>query len=210
MLKPKHSPFHKKLLDFYIHWQLNKQFQSLRLIGNIEQFEKSMLVIGNHISWWDGFWIWHLNKKVLKKTFHVMMLENELRPRKFFNKCGAYSINPGNISVRESLKTTVEILENSANMVLFYPEGEFVSMTQNQKKFKPGIEYILKKLPKECSILMQASFVDYFSNKKPTLTLYYETIDSNHIINTKELEAKYNSFYAKCMQNQQNFVQSQL
>ncbi|MEO1448923.1 MAG: hypothetical protein AAFV07_05305, partial [Bacteroidota bacterium] len=57
--------------------------------------DKSILLVGNHISWWDGFWPIWLNARHIGKQYHVMMLEEQLRPRMFMTKGGAFSIQPG-------------------------------------------------------------------------------------------------------------------
>lgn len=210
MIPPKHSALHKKLLLGYVNRQLNKHFHAINYFGEIKHAQKSMLVIGNHISWWDGFWLLKLNQEKWKKQFHVMMLEEELKKRMFFNKCGAYSINPGNISVRQSFITTLNLLNKPQNMVLFYPEGEIKSATQYPKKLMPGIEHVLKKLAPEASIMLQASFTDYFSNKKPTLNLYFQQITDQLPRSVTELENKYNAFYNDCMVQQQDYAKKQL
>lgn len=202
MIHPRQSKWHLKLMSWYVNRIMKKHFHEVHFVGDLKNPDKSNLVIGNHSSWWDGFWMLYINNRIFHKKFHVMMLEQELQKRMFFSRCGAYSINPGNISVRDSLKTTMELLKNHNNMVLFYPEGIIQSATHFPKKFQKGIELVLKQLPTSSQLLYTVSLTDYFSFKKPTLCIYFMEVESGKINSVQELENSYNEFYAQCLKEQ--------
>jgi hypothetical protein len=199
MIYPKHQKFHSLLLHWYSEKIIQKQFHSVHIQGELQNTDKSCLVIGNHSSWWDGFWMLHLNEKILGKKFHVMMLERELKKHMFFNKCGAYSINPGNISVRQSLETTWQLLSHSNNMVLFYPEGVIHTQTSFPKKFEKGIVYILKNFPENAQLIFSVCLTDYFSHKKPSLFIYFKAIGTKGIQTHLEMEQAYNNYFKACI-----------
>ncbi|MBY0427423.1 MAG: hypothetical protein K2Q22_17440, partial [Cytophagales bacterium] len=54
--------------------------------------KRSLLVLGNHFSWWDPFLIAYLCIP-FRKQHHVMMLEEELAIRKALTYAGAFGIN---------------------------------------------------------------------------------------------------------------------
>ncbi|MEZ4829408.1 MAG: lysophospholipid acyltransferase family protein [Bacteroidia bacterium] len=135
---------------------------------------RSMLMVGNHISWWDGFWPMILNKKLFGKKYHVMMLEAELSKRPFMRRGGAFSINPGNRSMVESLRYTAGLLENPENMVLMYPQGKIHSVYESTFEFQPGIEKIIGVCRKPVQVVFFASLLDYGSFPLPTLRMYME------------------------------------
>ncbi|MGE4287322.1 MAG: lysophospholipid acyltransferase family protein [Salinivirgaceae bacterium] len=202
MLAPKHSAWRIKLLNWYSSYAIKRHFTEVKLTGEIVNLNRAFLVIGNHTSWWDGFWMLYLNDKKLHKRFHVMMLEKELEKRKYFNHCGAYSINPGHISVRKSLHTTLELLSNSENLVVFYPEGKINASTSVPKKFQPGIGALLKQAPAQAQILFTVCLTDYFSQQKPTLYIYFKEVSFREVETLEKLEERYNSFHSACVQAQ--------
>ena len=160
------------------------------------------MLIGNHISGWDGFWTLYLNKHFIGKRFHVMMLEEQLSKRKPLSKVGAYSIIPGSRSVIDSINYTAQLLENGQNCVVLYPQGKINSMYQSQIGFEKGIEKILAKSP-SVQVLFYVALVDYFSEPKPLLTFYLKEIDYQKYT-SEALNALFQQFYEECIQIQCN------
>ncbi len=124
MIKPRYSKIHKWLMDFYIRLILRLDFQEVRVLGETSETDRPVLLIPNHISWWDGFFAWHLNRTVFHKRFHIMMLEKELAPRLFFSRVGAFSINKSGKGMVESLNFAANLLNNEQNMVVFFSSGQ--------------------------------------------------------------------------------------
>ncbi len=202
MIYPKQRVWNKKILTWYTEFLLRKHFEEVHVLGHLSEKNKAFLVLGNHTSWWDGFWMWHLNQQKLHKTFHVMMLEKELKKRMFFNSCGAYSINPGNPSIRESLRTTTDLLLETTNMVLFYPEGAINASSVFPKKFQKGIGTLLTRLPNSSQIIFTVCLTDYFSHKKPSLYIYFKEINCAELTSSEQLETLYNQYYQTCLLTQ--------
>lgn len=202
MIAPRHNFIHEKLLTWFINWQLKRNFHQVNFSGVLQNKDKAALVIGNHISWWDGFWMHYTNQAIWGKKFHVVMLENELQKYSFFNKCGAFSINPGHVSVRETLQTIINLLNDPDNLVLFYPEGQIYSSGRFPKKFFPGIRYLLNHLPEQAQVVYSVCLTDYFSHKKPELSVYIQEADSNPLKSVDALEKAYNQFHQQCVLDQ--------
>ena len=142
---------------------------------------------------WDGFWVVYFRQKLVQKKFYFMMLEEELKKNIFLKYAGGYSINKKSRSIIETIKYTQEILQNTDSMVLLFPQGRIESIYKEKFLFEKGISTILQKSP-PCRIIMIANFIDYLSNVKPTLFLYFkELVISDLNINT--LEEAYNQFY---------------
>lgn len=197
MIKAKHNWFIKSFLDWYIPNLVTKNFGNIKCFGEWKDNGKASMVIGNHVSWWDGFWVFYLNSVFLKKKFHLMMLEEQLKIRKMFSKAGAYSINPGSKTVIESLNYTNELLNINENLVLIYPQGEISSIMKNTVDFQKGVERIIRK-SKDLQLLFYVAFVDYLSSKKPTLYFYVTEIEFKKY-SLKELQEEYQEFYNKSL-----------
>lgn len=191
IIKSKHNLIIYNFFKNYSIRRVNKIFDRVEIIGNFKHQNTPLLVISNHTSWWDGFWIMYLNQKIFQRKFHFMMLEEQLKKYWFFNFCGGYSINKKTKSIIESLNYTIELLKDKKNMVLIFPQGKIQSSYQKYIKFEKGIEWVLKRT-KNIQIVEVVNLVDYFSKPKPTLYIYIKEFCSDNIQN---IEKSYNEFY---------------
>jgi len=206
ILKAKHNfliyPFFKR----YAEWIMKRHFGVIQILGEFQEKELPILLISNHISWWDGFWSMYLNVKVFKRKFHFMMLEEQLRKFWFFNYTGGFSVNKKSKSILETLNYTNNLLTNPDNMVLIYPQGEIASMHQQYFKFEKGLERILKN--KDLfQLIFQVNIVDYFSTKNPGIYIYIQDF-SDSVTDITNMQESYTIFYKQCIENQNKISQS--
>ena len=148
---------------------MGRAFQEVRVEGEEEYKKGSILLIGNHISWWDGFFALWLNQQVFQRNYYVMMLEEELNKRKFMRQGGAFSINPGNRSIVESLSYTTSLLNDPGNLVVVFPQGKIHSQYETDIVFQPGIGKILDRVEGKTQVVFYAAHMDYLSYPKPIL-----------------------------------------
>jgi 1-acyl-sn-glycerol-3-phosphate acyltransferase len=90
-----------KLLNLYLFFRFRLSFN--KIIIDTSEVENKLdpslptLFIANHSTWWDGFFIYELYRKLkLKKSFRIVMLESELKKVPFFRLCGAVGLIPKN------------------------------------------------------------------------------------------------------------------
>lgn len=106
------------------------------------------MLLPNHNSWWDGFFIYWINRYLFKRPVYLMMLEEQLKKYSFFSRVGAYSINPdSHTGVHQSLKYTTSILQNISNpppLVCIFPQGELKPPMARPLGVKNGYEWIAK------------------------------------------------------------------
>ncbi len=198
MIKSRHRPFYVWFFKVYTKVMLRKHFQDVILKGEFIDRGLPVLVIGNHFSWWDGFIAYYFNMKVFRRKFHIMMLEEQLAGRSFLNKAGAFSIKKGGRSVVESLDYAAGVLQHENNLVVLYPQGEFQSLHARPVIFEKGIRNIAVKLSSEFHLVFYAAMPDYFSEKKPTLTVYYREFSFNMASEPVLLQSEYNDFIREC------------
>jgi len=201
VLRAKHNFIIHHFFRLFTRWKMKTVFHQVNLIGKFEDKKKAVLVISNHISWWDGFWIMYLNIFVLLRKFHFMMLEEQLRKYWFFNYTGGFSVNKNSRSIIESLNYSTEILQDKNNMLMIFPQGEIESMHKSEFLFEKGIERIIKNSQQEIQILFVANMVDYFSQPKPSVSIYYEEcLENNRDVNS--LQKAYQHFYKQKIEKQ--------
>jgi hypothetical protein len=182
-----------------------RHFGTIRIRGEFQDQGKAILMIGNHFSWWDGFFAHYLNTQLLHRRFNVMMLEEQLEKRMFLNKIGAFSINKGSRSAIESLNFLKHLLTDRKNMVVYYPQGRFHSIYDHTIQFESGIRKILSgETVTTSQVFLYAAMVDYLAEKKPGLTFYIEEFQTDR--DPRELENAYRHLYETAIQNQKASV----
>ena len=183
------------------------RFHDFHIMGDIiPRSNQSILLLGNHISWWDGFWPLYVNHQLFHKEYYVMMLEKELSQRQFMRQGGAFSIQPGSRSMLESLQYTRKLLENPENLVLMYPQGKIHSIYDTEIEFAPGIERILKKTQGSVQVVFFAAFVEFLSQSKPTVFFRMQAYELPDSLAKGELAEAYQRYYEEALQMQVAYV----
>lgn len=200
MLKSRHHFIVYPFFQHYTRYLLRTRYNTVSIENHFADNGNAVLLIGNHVGWWDGFWAMYLNLKVLKRKFHFMMLEAQLMRYRFFNYTGAFSVNKGSRSVVESIRYASDLLNDSKNMLLMYPQGSLHSMYEHHFSFEQGIDRILKNRERKVQVVFSANLVDCFTEPKPSLSIYTENYEGAFTV--EALEHAYNDFYTRCLEKQ--------
>jgi len=198
LLKARHHFLIYPFFRFYAGRIIRRHFGKVELKNEFCDRNLPVLLLANHFSWWDGFFAMYLNVNILKRKFHFMMLEEQLKRFSFFNKAGGYSIRKKSRSIIESIGYTAELLRNQQNMVLLFPQGKIESVHTENIKFEAGIERILGKVGNEIQIVFMVNLIDYFSDRKPGLYIYISEFQKTNF-ELKTLQEAYNVFYTRCI-----------
>jgi 1-acyl-sn-glycerol-3-phosphate acyltransferase len=205
MIKAKHHWFLYPFFEWYMWNRMKLHFSKIRIDGNFEDRGLPLLVIPNHFSWWDGFIISSLNRKVFHRKYHVMMLEKQLKKYLFFSKTGAFSISTDPKGILESMSYAAKLLKKSENMVTFFPQGHFESVYQYPLHLKGGLKWLLKNLKNEIQVIFVANLAEYFEYPKPQLFIYYKEYIFSEI-NNCIIEKDYNNFYIESINKNINRI----
>jgi len=198
IIEAKHNFFIYPFFKLYALFKVRRNFREVIIVGHLEEKNLPVLLVSNHLSWWDGFWAMYLNLKLIRRKFHFMMLEEQLRLYSFFINTGGYSVRKGSRSVIESINYTKRLLADRKNMVLLFPQGKITSLYDQTLKFEKGLEHILKDLKGKVQVVFMANLVDYLSNEKPTLYMYIQEYSISDT-GTAKPEDDYNRFYSQCI-----------
>jgi 1-acyl-sn-glycerol-3-phosphate acyltransferase len=188
-------------------------------IDSSQDNNKSVLMIANHIFFWDGFVQMLLARKFFNKKIFIMMLEEQLSKRLFLTHAGCFSVKKSSRDLINSLNYAHSKLENPSNMVLIFPQGEIQSLYTTQIKFEKGVEYILKKEP-NCNIWFNVNLINFYSRKKPTLNIYLEEFNTikpsypaseipSPASDIRYIENAFNEFTAKCRSQESEVVKGE-
>ncbi len=206
MIRAKHHFFMYPFFIFYTFWKIKKHFHKVHLIDLREDTHQncSILLIGNHFSWWDGFIAQYLNQKIFKKKFHFMMLEEQLIKNSFLNLTGGFSIAKNTKDMIKSLQYAKEILMHPENILLMFPQGKIETMHQQTIIFQKGIERI-NQSKNHTSIIFMVNVIDYFSEQKPSLFCYFKSYSSKEG-KLNDIQSAYQIFYNECIKTQSKIV----
>jgi 1-acyl-sn-glycerol-3-phosphate acyltransferase len=198
MLEARQNCFVVAFFRWYTRWKLKRNFHHVLINSTFQEKNLPVLVLSNHMSWWDGFWVNYLNQKVFQRKFYFMMLEEQLRKFSFFRNTGAFSVKKGSRSAVESLRYASKLLSDKQNMVLMFPQGEIQSMHQQEIVFEKGLEIILKMTENPVQIVFVANLTDYFSQAKPLLAINAEEYTGTEFGLT-DIQTAYQEFYNRCL-----------
>ncbi|MFO7575569.1 MAG: lysophospholipid acyltransferase family protein [Bacteroidales bacterium] len=197
MIEANHRRFFVWFIKVYTSVNLRLSFRKVVVEGDtVVPADKPLLLIGNHFSWWDGFFAYYLNDILWRRKFHVMMLEEQLQTRLFLNKVGAYSVRRGSRSVIDSLNYTSRLLKTPGNLVVIYPQGEISSLYTYPVRFERGIDRIIRSAGPGITVLFYVALVDWFSSKKPSLTFRLRKFEYVGTPGHDELEEAFNRLIA--------------
>lgn len=199
MIQAKHHPLVYGFFKTYSRIRIRNNFHDVVVNGDVSSAGKAVLLLSNHISWWDGFWALYLNEKIFRRKFHFMMDEEQLRQRWLFSYSGGFSIRPNSRSLFESLHYTEQLLTNSDNLVVIYPQGKLYSSHAPEIRFKKGIERLRFTPANLPDVYFLVQLTEYFQFEKPTLYFYLQKA-SEETIAKHSYEEDYNLFYQQTLQ----------
>ncbi len=201
MLRAKHHFIIYPLFKVLTRALIRHHFNSVSFIGDCKDNGHAVLILANHVSWWDGFWIIYLNLCKLHRKFHFMMLEEQLRKHWYFQFTGGYSVKKHSKDMLDSLNYSNQILEDSRNMLFMFPQGEIHSSYDDRFTFGAGAKRIIACCDDEVNVLFVANMYDYFADSKPNLYTYIRSFRAKSLKDI-DLEMHYNRFYTDCLKEQ--------
>ncbi len=205
MIEARHNPFVYSFLSCYAKIKIRNNFREVVMKGEADVSGRSVLLLSNHISWWDGFWAFFLNDSLFRKHFYFMMNETELKKRKLFSQAGGFSIANRGRSVFQALDYASALLRQPENLVLIYPQGKLHSAQDHDFRFKKGIERLNIAGDEQSKVVFLFQLVDYYQHPKPTLFLYYGEADPV-IYRQKNYEEQYRAFSEKSLLEHKKIV----
>jgi 1-acyl-sn-glycerol-3-phosphate acyltransferase len=201
MIKARYNPV---WLWFYSSWFRVLQkvyFRKISVItGDVFPEGRSVLLLQNHFSLYDGYWSMYLCKKIFRRRFHVMMLEEELAKRMFLTRCGVFSVRKNSRDLVESLTYAADLLHDPGNVVTLYPSGEIISHHRQNFPFQRGYIRLAGNRDNHSHLALAVVLVDHFSRTRPEIRIYLKNYSGERT--AEAIESAYHLFYQSCVTNQ--------
>jgi hypothetical protein len=173
-MKGDHSPVFRSLLDFYLELKIKRGFQQVFFECDQAQAKLNpmlpLLFVSNHVSWWDGFFISELQKRMIPSSSHfTLMLENELKKFPFFRKTGAVGIIPeDSYSVARSFLELRRLRRSLGTLsIAFFPQGKIRPQQCRPLGFQKGLDTLIRLLH-PIQVLPVALHIEPMHTPKPT------------------------------------------
>jgi len=182
MIEAKHNKFLRKMFNFYINNLLKKHFHKFYVVGSLPEkvIDKSLLVLPNHFSWWDGFFVDLIYRKFFNEyKIYMMVLEETVKTYWVFNRIGAFSINQSSPKdILKSFDYAKDLLAGRKNFVVIFPQGELRPYSTNVEIKRGVIELILKD-KKDFQLIFLAMKIQFENEKKPNVYFRFSEIKNS-------------------------------
>lgn len=194
MIQAQHRFWADFIFQPYLTRLFKRHFHTIQVLGDLPEVPNHLplLLLPNHSTWWDGFFIYLLNKRIFRRTAYLMMLEAQLSKYKFFAKIGAYSIEPKHRQgIVESLEYTVELLKRGTPLISIFPQGELLPWHTRPLNYKRGVKWVLREYGKPVAILPVAIRTEFLGEKRSEVFFLFGDIkvfDSNTFLGMEWLE----------------------
>lgn len=197
MLEANHKIWAETVFKPYIFRLLKKSFSNIYIFGDIPEISQDMPIIlaPNHSTWWDGFFVYLINKLIYKRKFYIMILEEQLSQYKFFTKLGGYSINQNSPkSIIESINYTTQIIDIEKNpLITIFPQGVLEPQFKRPFKFGRGIDKIIEKSNSKIAVLPLYIKTEFYKEQYPDLYFKFgdlRIVDKNSAFAINSLESE--------------------
>jgi len=173
MIPARPTAWADRIFHPYLMWLFRRHFHAARILGKRPETDPELpiLLLPNHSTWWDGFFVYLLNKKLFARRPYLMMLEEQLARYSFFARLGAFSINPQSpASVRKSLEHAAAILRQpstSRSLLCIFPQGELLPWGRRPLEYKRGLEVMLKVYGDKVNLLPLAIKTEFLNERLP-------------------------------------------
>lgn len=161
----------------------------------------SVLLLQNHFSWWDGFLGSYLTYKFLKRSYHVMVQEENLKKNIPLKYKGAFSIKKNSREIFDSLDYSAKLLSDPKNMVLVFPQGKLQSMHTTEIAIEKGVFKLIEKINGNCQIIYNAVVVDYLESFKPSVTFNLIDCGTANEFDAESLNERINHFHREAIKS---------
>ncbi len=179
MITARHAAWADQIFLWYLSRLCRRHFHKISVLGKIPEPNPDLplLLLPNHSTWWDGFFVYLLNKKLFRRKIYLMMLEAQLARYKFFSRLGAYSINPHSaVSIKNSLRYSVAVLNEKMTprpLLCIFPQGELLPWDKRPLIYKNGLEKILSGYGGKVNLLPLAIKTEFLNDQRAEVFLLF-------------------------------------
>ena len=191
-----------KCYAWYIGYILKKDFSAFTHNDLAIKEDEAVLLLANRFSWWDGFMLFQLNKKVFKKQFHALVTTDDYEQLRYLKYFGGFASEKKGKDVLETLIYAGSLLDDPTNLVLIFPQGKIKSGHVDTIAFEKGVMQVVNASKKKFQTVFSVILIDYFNHRKPKAKAYLTTWQAEEYVSLQLLKSEYNKHYDKAILKQ--------
>ncbi|WP_113654233.1 lysophospholipid acyltransferase family protein [Pedobacter namyangjuensis] len=195
MYLPRKNAFIYNFYSWYISYIINKNFCAFTNNKISINPNEAILLLANRFSWWDGYMLFQLNKRVLKKKFHVLVTAEDYQKTSYLKYFGAFAPEAKGKDLLETLTYAGQLLNDPQNLVLIFPQGKIRSIHVSQIAFEKGIMQVLNASQKKFQTVFAVTLVDYFNSRRPKAKTYLTKWQAEEYVSLQLLKSEFNKHY---------------
>lgn len=176
----RYSYFTRKCFDQYLSWNFKKNFSGIYTSGSsqLENLSDPLLFVSNHVSWWDGFFLFELQRRIRPKArLFTIALKETCEKNPILTRMGVLPLEPGKVASLTALLKHLKFLRHEGRaeefIAAFFPQGRIRPSFASELGFQRGIEGIVKALS-PITIVPIGIHIEPMIGKKPTAVLQIE------------------------------------
>ncbi len=146
--------------------------------------------------------MFHLNKVVFKKEFHVLVTKEDYQRQRYLKYLGAFASEPKGKDVFETLTYAGQLLDDPKNLVLLFPQGRLYSSYVNNISFEKEVMHLINASKKKFQMVFSATLTNCFGKRKPKMKSYLCTWEAEEYISLQLLKREYNKHYTEAVHKQ--------
>ena len=192
-------------------WLFRKRFNKMLISPVNIKPGHSYLLMCNHFGFLDGFLAYYIcfnfiDKQQEIKGLYAMSVKKQMEKNWWLKYLGSFSVQPNAWSIRESLAYAADKLNETGNILLYYPQGNLESSQIRYIEFKDGIAEIVRKIKGDCQLIWSSNIIEYFESSKPSI--YFNLMDCGKAsdFDFENLKNEVNEFHLKSIKSNFRFT----
>jgi 1-acyl-sn-glycerol-3-phosphate acyltransferase len=170
----RYSPTARRLFDRYLPFLFRRTVQRILVRGPLDRVDADLpvLLVANHTSWWDGFILWELQRRLRPNgRVRSLMLESGMREHALFRWLGGIPMRPGDpVSIRQAFRAAREERERFGRQlaIVYLPQGKIWPATRRPLGFQRGVELLARELD-PITVVPIGIHAELLTSPKPSL-----------------------------------------
>lgn len=179
MIEPRYNALADAVFTRYLHGLFRRHFHQIRLLGPLPELRGDLpvLLLPNHSTWWDGFFVHLLNRLFLRRRISLVMLQEQLEKNSLFRSLGAAGFDPGSgrdiLAMLRWARATLEADRYGRTLLVLYPQGEMHPVDKRPLGVRPGAGWLIQRTRRPVTVLPLAMRVDMLADQRPDVSLAF-------------------------------------
>lgn len=174
-----------------------KRFHAMRVLSGtapVLPLDSSLLIYGNHSSWWDPLAAVLVHAEYLQsRTFRAPIDADALKKYGVLKRLGFFQLERTAAGAARFLRTTEVLLENKNTAMFLTPQGTFVD-ARVTPKFDPGIGHIASRVRRTTILPMAVEYTFWNESTPELLFAFGDPISVDNSDSSPKSRQEWNSF----------------